>query len=266
MKSPNRMDECLRGAHAPPLGLRPGHRAELERALAARHAARYPLSRGGAIAMVARRVAVVCAAAAVLGFGARRAPAVALVDLGRRIVLVLPPGEAVPDPEEILLEIGRPPEGYGEDAEGAADAGDAEGHAGRRDLRAVIRVDRDDDGSTRLRIDAWGLAEPQSPVADRLRRAFAELERADIIEEPLRGEARTSFFDKLCHEMLGRDLPEADLEDARAALLERLRAVEGPEADIDLDVEREGDRQRVRVRVRKEGCRGVDAGCDEEEM
>lgn len=98
-----------------------------------------------------------------------------------------------------------------------------------------------------LSIRLWDQNLALGELEPELREQFPALENAEIIETPLEGEIETIWARRLAHRAFAISLREADVEDARRALL--------------LDLQRrghEGDQVVVKVRDREDGHREIE--------
>jgi len=207
---------------APP---RPAHRQELEEALLQRFEARasrqVPWLRLAAPALV---VISLLAASAV--------PAEYLVEVGKRITVVLPSGSS-------------PPPHLGERLAGAL-------HDERAQLLNVaVRIRRSPAGEATLVVEVWGDRLAEDEVVLQRLQAIDGLAQLTPRVEKLEGRVRDNLLDKVGHRLFRMGASPAERELARQKLIAELQAAEGPGAEVEVQLE-EGDRGQVRVKVRKE--------------
>ena len=163
---------------------------------------------------------------------ATQVPAGYKVEVGRRVSLSLPAGSPLPDRL----------------AERVAEA------LRTREARVVdVSVRRhfakEGAGPEQVRVDVWGerLA-PDAQVLARLQ-ALPGLRDVPVRLERLEGRVHDTLLGALRHQVFRRDATPEAREAARLRLVEELRRVEGPEADVDVQVDEASGKQRIRVKV-----------------
>ena len=221
----------LLGAQAPPPE-DPAHRARLEGELMAAFDRRAGSgARRPSRAWMRYATAAACLLCLVT---ATQVPAGYEVEVGRSVSLSLPAGS--PLPEQL--------------AERVAEA------LRTREARVVDvsvrrRFVKDGEGPQRVRVDVWGerLA-PDDQVRERLQ-ALPGLRGVPVRLERLEGRVHDTLLGALSRRLFrSATTPEAR-EAARQRLIEELRRVEGPGADVEVDVEGAGGKHRIRVKVKR---------------
>ncbi len=165
---------------------------------------------------------------------ATQVPAGYKVEVGKRVSLSLPAGAFAPD--ELMADVTR---------------------AMRTpqtkvvDVRVQRRFEKEHLGPQVLQVDGWGdgLA-PDAEALARLR-ALPALQGAGVQLAPLEGRVPATLLGAVSRRLFhSATTPEAR-EAARQRLIEELRRVEGPGADVEVDVEEGGGKHRIRVKVKK---------------
>jgi hypothetical protein len=189
-----------------------------------------------------RRVAVLAAAAVLVGAAACVAPTELDVEVGRSV-------EVRYDSSAVSLE----PRAVADAIKAAAgvkeDAPRAEGASARKEVN--FRVKRLGD-SVEIRAEVWGT--DLGPLAEALRKELPALKGAEIKEEHLQGKVRGTLGEKLGRDLFDIDvLDETDVAKARQQVMEQL-AAQGVEGKVDVKIEGDGTKRKVMIRVEKEDC------------
>jgi hypothetical protein len=191
-----------------------------------------------------RRVAVIAAAAVLVGAAACVAPTELDVEVGRSV-------EVRYDSSAVSLE----PRAVADAIKAAAgvkeDAPPAEGERARREMN--FRVKRLGD-SVEIRAEVWGTDLPEGPLAGALQKELPALKGAEIKEEHLQGKVRGTLGEKLGRDLFDIDvLDEADVAKARQQVMEQL-AAQGVEGKVDVKIEGDGTKRKIMIRVENEDC------------
>ena len=222
----------LLGADAPPPPMDPAHRARLEGALlTAFDRGSAPGARRPSRAWMRYATAAACVLCLVT---ATQVPAGYAVEVGRRVSVVLPEGQPLPERLEYQVS-------------GALRTREAK----VVDVSVRRRVVKEGGGPQAVRVDVWGhgLA-PDAEALARLR-ALPGLGGAQVRLERLEGRVHDTLLGALRHQLFRADATPEAREAARQRLIQELRRVEGPDAEVDVVVDEETGKQRIRVKVKR---------------
>jgi hypothetical protein len=105
---------------------------------------------------------------------------------------------------------------------------------------------------TIVRVDVWGTHLPSDhEIRDRVRRVFPKVVSPEIEVASLEGLVRNDLMHKLAWELFRAGTSPTEIASARERLIEELRRIEGPDADVQLDTEEHDSNKRIRIQVRK---------------
>ena len=199
-----------------------------------------------------RKVAVIAAAAVLVGAAACVAPADLDVEVGRSVEVRYNPSAVSLEPSAVADAIKA---AAGVKGEGSAPP--AEGARARKEVN--VRVKRLGD-SVEIRAEVWGTDLPAGPIAEALTRELPALKGAEIKEKHLQGKVRGTLGEKIGRDLFDIDvLDEADVETARRQVMEQL-AAQGVEGKVDVKIEGDGTKRKVMIRVEQEDCEPGEPG------
>jgi hypothetical protein len=233
--------------------VRPEHEGELLPELMAhydRSALKNDQRRTRMSGVLLRRVAVITAAAVLVGAAACVAPADLDVEVGRSVEVRYDPKAVSVEPKAVADAI-RAAVGVRDEAPPAGDARE------RREMN--VRVKRAGD-SVEVRAEVWGTNLPPGPIAGAIQKNLPALSGAEIKEEHLQGKVRGTLGEKIGRDLFDIDvLDEADVETARKQVMEQL-AAQGIEGKVDVKIEGDGTTRKVMIRVEQEDCEPGEPG------
>lgn len=219
-------------------------RDALEERLAGLHEAQYGARRsgGGPVSpwpglTLAARLAIAGVAFTVAGLAACQIPVDVELELGRRLVFQVPSG---PDAMRTIEALGR----------------DLERRTGAEQIE--MRIHHFGGPMMEARLDVWG--ENLDPAAVEAVLAEYDFTADDVADLSLEGTVRTTWGDRLGHDLLDLDLDldSMDVAEARRQIIEHLEA-EGVHGTMDVRVEDDDDGHR-RVEIRVEEVRHETTG------
>jgi hypothetical protein len=191
-----------------------------------------------------RRVAVIAAAAVLVGAAACVAPAELDVEVGRSVEVRYDPAAVALEPSAVVDAI-KAAAGVEEQAP------PAEGARPKKEMN--VRVKRVG-GSVEVRTEVWGTNLPEGPIAEAIQKSLPALKGAEIKEEHLQGKVRGTLGEKLGRDLFDIDvLDETDVATARQQVMEQL-AAQGVEGKVDVKIEGDGTKRKVMIRVENEDC------------
>ena len=223
---------ALLGADTPPPPEDPAHRARLEGELMAAFDRKAGSARRPSREWMRYATAAACVLCLVT---ATQVPAGYEVEVGRRVSLALPEGSS-PAPEQLAEQVAR-----------ALRTRDAK----VVDVSVRRSFAKEHEGPQQLRVDVWGhgLA-PDAEVLARLQ-ALPGLQDVPVRLERLEGRVHDTLLGALRHQLFRADATPEAREAARQRLVQELRRLEGPEAEVDVEVDQATGKQRVRVKVKR---------------
>jgi hypothetical protein len=199
-----------------------------------------------------RRVAVIGAAAVIVGAISCVAPAELDVDVGTSVEVRYDASALSLEPSAVAEAI-KAAAGMKDDGEAAPPEG--ERRRNEVDLRVLRRGN-----AVEVRAEIWGMSLPEGSLAAEIQKSLPALEGAEIKEEHLQGKVRGTLGEKLGRDLFNIDvLDESDVETARQQVMEQL-AAQGVEGKVDVQIEGDGKKRKVKVRVEREDCEPDDPG------
>ncbi len=224
-------DKLKRALDAPRVPIDEAHRARLEERMLAAYDARSQAPAPRRASWL--RYAVPLAVAASL-ITATQAPAEVLLDVGL----------------EVRLALSAPPEDV--EALGHAVSQALAGPGERPSSEVGVRIKRRADGPAELLVTVWG--PPRGSLADAQARVrqLPGLAATQVQLVPLRGRVRDTVLGKFGRVVLRRSATPAELQAAKAQLLQQLRSAEGEGAEVDVDIEQTENGERVKVKVKRQ--------------
>jgi hypothetical protein len=220
---------------------RPGHREALLGALLASYQERYPgpeSSRRREKMTRALKFALAGAAAALLAVGACQVPVEYDMEIGQRLSFMLP-GDT---PHEAI-------DGIAEDLQGAL--------PGVRVPDIMVLKRRGPAGDfLSVTLDLWGEKIDPDAAAAALAKRFPALAEVPYTSEEIEGPVRGTLGGKLGRELLHIAMDTPDIEAARQAVIDRLKAQGVAEPEVEITDEPDG--RKFKIKVEGPGLEGGD--------